>query len=164
MLDGEDGEVLAGGRGHVADGVTPLPSERAYAGPYLRVVVFADGLHETNIDEFFTSGGLLDAVIEECDGLDTKILARQEARRLGVPVIMETSDRGTLDLERFDLEPDRPLLHGWLGQLDTTPGRLAALHPAHGDEQQILMFRLIVGPPAEPRALRRPVADVLHHD
>jgi hypothetical protein len=27
---------------------------------------------------------------------------------------METSDRGMLDIERFDLEPDRPILHGLL--------------------------------------------------
>jgi hypothetical protein len=34
-------------------------------------------------------------------------------------VVMETSDRGLLDIERFDLEPDRPLFHGLLG---TTQG------------------------------------------
>jgi hypothetical protein len=27
---------------------------------------------------------------------------------------METSDRGVLDVERFDLEPDRPIFHGLL--------------------------------------------------
>ena len=31
-----------------------------------------------------------------------------------IPVLMETSDRGVLDVERFDLEPDRPLFHGLL--------------------------------------------------
>ena len=30
---------------------------------------------------------------------------------------METSDRGVLDVERFDLEPDRPLFHGLLAGL-----------------------------------------------
>jgi hypothetical protein len=32
---------------------------------------------------------------------------------------METSDRGLLDVERFDLEPDRPLFHGLLGDVDS---------------------------------------------
>lgn len=32
---------------------------------------------------------------------------------------METSDRGLLDVERFDLEPDRPLFHGVLGDLQS---------------------------------------------
>jgi hypothetical protein len=31
--------------------------------------------------------------------------------------VMETSDGGVLDIERFDLEPDRPLLHGLLPDL-----------------------------------------------
>jgi hypothetical protein len=30
---------------------------------------------------------------------------------------MEASDRGTLDVERFDLHPDRPIMHGWLEHL-----------------------------------------------
>ena len=41
-----------------------------------------------------------------------KVLLRERARELRMPVVMETSDRGVLDVERFDLEPDRPLLHG----------------------------------------------------
>ena len=31
---------------------------------------------------------------------------------------MATGDRGTLDVERFDLEPHRPILHGLLGDVD----------------------------------------------
>jgi hypothetical protein len=32
---------------------------------------------------------------------------------------MATSDRGLVDLERFDLEPSRPIFHGLLGDVDT---------------------------------------------
>src|SRR5690606_5574483 len=35
-----------------------------------------------------------------------------------IPVIMDTSDRGMLDVERFDLEPNRPLLHGKASGID----------------------------------------------
>lgn len=83
--------------------------------PYLPVDVFTDGLTADNMDEFFSG---LDLVIEECDSLDIKLTLRLEARRRGIPVLMETSDRGLFDVERFDLEPDRDLFHGLLGDID----------------------------------------------
>lgn len=95
--------------------------------PFLKVVCFHDGLTEENIDAFFTGGGKLDIVIDECDGLDIKILARLKARELGVPVVMETSDRGMIDIERFDLEPDRPIMHGLIEHLDQNPQNLKGL-------------------------------------
>ena len=56
----------------------------------------------------------LDLVIEECDSLDVKLLVREAARDRRIPVVMQTSDRGVLDVERFDLEPERPIFHGLL--------------------------------------------------
>jgi len=82
--------------------------------PYLNVVALQEGVTTENLDHFLED---LDLVIEECDSLDMKVLVRESARRLRVPVLMETSDRGVLDVERFDLEPDRPLFHGLLGDL-----------------------------------------------
>jgi hypothetical protein len=38
---------------------------------------------------------------------------------------MATSDRGLIDVERFDLEPQRPILHGLLGDVD--PASLARM-------------------------------------
>lgn len=46
-----------------------------------------------------------------------KIAAREYARDLGIPVVMDCNDRGMLDVERFDREPDRALLHGLLGDV-----------------------------------------------
>ena len=80
--------------------------------PYLRVEVFPEGINEANIGAFLTTGGKLHAVVEECDSLDVKILIRHRARQLGIPVVMATSDNGMLDVERFDKEPNRPILHG----------------------------------------------------
>ncbi|MCY0938152.1 hypothetical protein [Streptomyces sp. H34-S4] len=54
-----------------------------------------------------------------------KVATREHARALGIPVVMDANDRGLLDVERFDLEPDRPLLHGLLG--GTTSGDLVDL-------------------------------------
>jgi hypothetical protein len=57
-------------------------------------------------------------LIDECDSFDIKINARKKAKALGIPVLMEGSDRGTIDIERFDLEPGRPVLHGMVEHLD----------------------------------------------
>ena len=84
--------------------------------PFLPVTCFVDGITEDNIDRFLLENGKLSVLVEECDGLDIKILARQRARQYGIPVVMDTNDRGMLDVECFDLEPDRPLFHGLLGQ------------------------------------------------
>ncbi|MGI4728522.1 MAG: Rv1355c family protein [Janthinobacterium lividum] len=93
--------------------------EIAELDPFLNVVVFNDGLHENNFNNFFTDNGKLDLLVEVCDGLDIKIESRFKARELGIPVVMDTNDRGMLDVERFDLEHERPILHGLLGKLDS---------------------------------------------
>lgn len=88
--------------------------EIAEIDPYLNVVLYNEGVNDENIDEFFEKGGQLDLLIEECDAIDIKIKSRLKAKKLNVPVIMDTSDRGMIDIERFDLEPERPIFHGFL--------------------------------------------------
>ncbi|MEJ7778735.1 MAG: Rv1355c family protein [Daejeonella sp.] len=92
--------------------------EIAEIDPFLNVSCFFDGVTQENMTEFFMGNGKLDLLVDECDGLDIKILARIKARELGIPVLMDTSDRGMLDVERFDLEPQRPLLHGTIDDVD----------------------------------------------
>jgi hypothetical protein len=86
--------------------------------PFIRIKLFHDGLHKGNMDQFFTGDGKLDLFIEVCDGIDIKIESRYKARELNIPVVMDTNDRGMLDVERFDLEPERPILHGLADGLD----------------------------------------------
>ena len=90
--------------------------------PYLPVTTFTDGITPENLVRFIDG---LDLIIEECDSLDIKFLVREAARERGIAVVMETSDRGVLDVERFDLEPHRPVFHGLLG--DMTYEKLAGL-------------------------------------
>ncbi|GAA4820289.1 hypothetical protein GCM10023353_30110 [Tomitella cavernea] len=93
--------------------------------PYLPVRVHPEGATPAGL------GALLDGVdilVEECDALEMKVLLREHARRSRIPVLMATSDRGLLDVERFDLEPQRPVLHGMLGAVDGT--RLSGLSAA----------------------------------
>lgn len=83
--------------------------------PYARIVLFTEGITDANLDGFMDG---LDLLFEECDDLAMKIRLREAARSRRIAVLMETSDRGMLDVERFDLEPDRPLLHGLVGSVD----------------------------------------------
>lgn len=102
---------------------THLTARRlAELDPYLPVTLYDEGVTADNVDGFITG---LDVVVEECDSIDIKVLVRRHARHHRVPVVMETSDRGLLDVERFDLEPDREPFHGLVGDLD--PAELAGL-------------------------------------
>jgi molybdopterin/thiamine biosynthesis adenylyltransferase len=83
--------------------------------PYLPVTIIETGLTLDTIDDFLDG---LNIVVEECDSLDMKVTVRQRARARGIPVLMATSDRGLVDIERFDLEPGRPIMHGLLGDVD----------------------------------------------
>ncbi len=82
--------------------------------PYLRVQAMTDGL---TIDTMGTFLDGLDIVVEECDSLDIKAAVREAARARRIPVLMASSDRGLIDVERYDIEPERPILHGLLGDI-----------------------------------------------
>ncbi len=86
--------------------------EIAEMDPYIKVKIFSEGITEENIDEFLIGDKKIDLLVEECDGLDIKILSRIKARVYKIPVVMDTNDRGMLDIERFDLSDNMPLLHG----------------------------------------------------
>lgn len=88
--------------------------EIAEIDPFIEIECYTEGITTDNLQCFLTEGGTLDILIDECDEIETKIACRQSAKKLDIPVIMETSDRGMLDVERFDLEQDRPILHGFL--------------------------------------------------
>lgn len=107
-------------------GVTSLGIEKvviaareiAEIDPYLKITLYRDGITGENVDGFFTKGGQLDLLIDECDTFDIKVLLREKGQQFGVPVMMDTSDRGMLDIERYDLEPGRKIFHGLLGEVD----------------------------------------------
>lgn len=95
---------------------TIVSREIAEIDPYLKVSIFDEGLTEENMDRFFSEGGGLELLIEECDNLEMKILSRIKAKSMGIPVLMDTSDRGMIDIERFDLDASRPIFHGMLSK------------------------------------------------
>jgi molybdopterin/thiamine biosynthesis adenylyltransferase len=113
--------------------------------PYLVVRVLDVGLTVDNVDEFLDG---LDVVVEECDSLDMKARVREGARARQIPVLMATSDRGLLDVERFDLEPQRQILHGLVGDLD-----FARLHGMSSREKVPYMQRFLEADQWSPRGL-----------
>lgn len=86
--------------------------------PFIKVICYTNGVDGENIDRFFLEKGKLDILVEECDGIDMKIISRIKAKQYQIPVIMDTNDKGMLDVERFDLDPERPIFHGRLKRVD----------------------------------------------
>ncbi|NLR65505.1 hypothetical protein HGH92_14405 [Chitinophaga varians] len=113
--------------------------EIAEIDPFLTVHCYDNGISDENIDAFLTTGGPLDILVEECDGLDIKVLARQRARSMQIPVVMDTSDRGMVDVERFDLQPDLPILHGRIPEDITAP----QIRNMQGPERMELVDRIV---------------------
>ena len=123
--------------------------------PFLRVVCYGQGLEPTNIDDFLLTDGRLDLLVEECDSLNIKLLCRHRARQLRIPMLMEATDRGTLDIERFDLEPERPILHGLLEGMDTS--RLGELTTS---DQKVPYIMRMVGETTMSNRLRASLLEV----
>ncbi|WP_040709974.1 Rv1355c family protein [Nocardia takedensis] len=111
--------------------------------PYLPVEIVETGVAADNADEFLRG---LSVVVEECDSLDMKLVVREAAARQRVPLLMETSDRGLLDVERFDLEPGRPPFHGLLGGL-----RAADLRGLAAKDKAPFVVRLFGADELSPR-------------
>tara|TARA_B100000609_G_scaffold199080_1_gene200557 strand:+ start:760 stop:3015 length:2256 start_codon:yes stop_codon:yes gene_type:complete len=108
--------------------------------PFLDIHIFPEGITPDNIHAFLEPEGQpIDLLFEECDDFSTKVLARIEARSRNIPVVMCTDEREMLDIERFDIEPNRPILHGLLG--DTTPSSLASL----SDQEKTRLVLQVLG-------------------
>ncbi|MGH3940141.1 MAG: Rv1355c family protein [Pseudonocardiaceae bacterium] len=118
--------------------------EVAELDPYLRVVVHEDGVREDTLDAFLTG---VDIVLDECDDLAMKVLLRERARAVRVPVVMVTSDRGLLDVERFDREPEREPFHGALAGL-----RAADLRGLTTKQKVPYVLRILDAGRMQPRA------------
>lgn len=117
--------------------------------PYQELNIFSEGLELAKLTDFFVSGDRkLDLFVEEMDNLKMKIESRFFARKLRVPVVMATDngDNAIVDVERFDLEPNRPLFHGVIP--DTV---LADVPEQPNLSQRINIASKIVGSDITPR-------------
>ena len=118
VLDLSNLNRVAGGLADVGVSKVVLAArEVAELDPYVGIVAYPGGVEEKTIADFVAGA---DVVVDECDDLEMKVRLREHARAAGVPVLMATSHRGMLDVERFDLEPDRPTFHGLLGDVSSS--------------------------------------------
>lgn len=123
-----DGAVISGSNlNRILTGVNNVGVGKALAiarmayemNPYQQIARF-DKVTRDSIEGLFDKPWPARAVIDEIDDLEIKIRLRLEAKKRKLPVIMATelADSVMLDVERFDLEPSRPLFHGLVPDIE----------------------------------------------
>lgn len=87
--------------------------------PFADIYLFDQGVSRENLESFVIGEPRLDVFIDEMDSLDLKILGRLICKANKIPVLMATDngDGIILDVERFDLEPDRAMFHGLIPEM-----------------------------------------------
>jgi molybdopterin/thiamine biosynthesis adenylyltransferase len=83
------------------------------SNPFLDVEIYEDGLTKKNLPAFLEKPRI-DVYVDELDDIAMKVITRRICRSLRIPVLMVTNigENVVLDVERYDLEPRRPLMHG----------------------------------------------------
>jgi hypothetical protein len=79
--------------------------------PYLRLIVYTEGVTAGNADAFLDG---LDLLLEECDGLALKYEIRAKAKERGIDVLFAGDERGFLSVEPYGQCPDLEPFHGRL--------------------------------------------------
>ncbi len=129
--------------------------------PYIKVKCYTEGLNKDNIRDFFIEDGKIDILVEECDGLEIKVLSRVMAKEFGIPVVMDTNDNGMLDVERFDLEPERPIFHGRIKNLEgLSAEELIKTLKGLTIEQKIAFLAQIIGMENVSSAMKQSLANM----
>ena len=83
--------------------------------PYLNIHVYDEGINTSNVSDFFQGLQNLDLIVDECDSGNIKLLLRLFAKSFRIPLLMETSDRGLLDVENYQDELE-PIFHGGIAE------------------------------------------------
>lgn len=83
--------------------------------PFANLEVYQEGIKESEIEDFFVEPEI-DILVEEMDNLDLKVKIREEAKKRRIPVVMITGngEDAIIDIERFDLDKNLPILNGHL--------------------------------------------------
>lgn len=116
--------------------------------PYLSFNYEQDYLSRQGFDKFFfIDGEKLSLFFEEMDDISLKIHSRFFARKHRIPVVMLTDngDNVIIDVERFDIEPKRKILHGLIDEdkYRNIPAQLSQV-------EKVKFANSIVGPDVVP--------------
>lgn len=124
-----DGAVISGSNlNRILTGVSSVGKSKALVigqqiyemNPYSTVRYFNKALTE-NIGDILEKPWKSAIAVDEIDDIEMKVRIRYEARKRRIPVIMATElgDTVMLDVERFDQEPERPLFHGLIPNIES---------------------------------------------
>lgn len=82
--------------------------------PFAEIEVWKEGVTRDELKNFMLKKPKLDIFVDEMDDIAMKIAVRFACRAEGIPVVMATDNGDSIivDIERFDLEPKRPVFHG----------------------------------------------------
>lgn len=112
---------MKAGLGDVGGNKTHVAARETWdLDPFADLHLWDKGLSRNNLKEFVLGKPPLDVFIDEMDSLDLKISSRLICKESKMPVLMATDlgDEVMLDIERYDLEPKRPIFHGLLGEVN----------------------------------------------
>ncbi|OGE78810.1 MAG: hypothetical protein A2751_01280 [Candidatus Doudnabacteria bacterium RIFCSPHIGHO2_01_FULL_46_14] len=110
---------IRAGAHNLGENKTMISAKQIYElNPYSKLTLFPNGVGKDV--ERFTFG--LDVIVDEIDDVYMKIKLRLAAKKSKIPVVSaaDNGDNSIVDVERFDLEPKRPIFHGMLGKTDLT--------------------------------------------
>lgn len=105
--------------------------------PYIDVEVFQDGVTDENISSITAN---LDLIVEVCDAVDVKIQLRKLAKTRRIPLLMDTNDRGMIDIERYDLDGTLPIFLG--RESENVLDNIRGLNP---QERMAVLMKLMDG-------------------
>lgn len=117
-LDGSNLNRVRAGLYDLGENKTVLTAKQIYeVNPYAKIEIFTEGVDEKNLGKFISN---LDLVVEEVDDFALKIKSRLSAKKRGIPVVMITdnAEEVIVDIERYDLDKNYPLFHGFAGNLE----------------------------------------------
>jgi hypothetical protein len=123
-----DGAVISGSNlNRILTGIPSVGKSKALVisqkifeiNPYSEIEIF-DKVLSNNIESIFDQPWAVNLAIDEIDDIEMKVRIRAEARKRKVPVLMATEigDTVILDVERFDIEPNRPLFHNMIPDVE----------------------------------------------
>lgn len=83
--------------------------------PFAQIKVFEKGI-KLGLEEEFLLKPKIDILVEEIDNLQLKVKLREKAKKHKIPVVMVTGNASglVLDVERYDLDKNLPILSGHL--------------------------------------------------
>ena len=124
--------------------------------PFAELYLYELGMTKENLEEFIAGEPKLDIFIDEMDSVEMKAAARLVCKKEKIPVLMATDngDNVLLDVERFDLEPERPIFHGLVEEKEV----LGASNLSYGD--WVKLVTKIVDPSYLPQKMIESVSEI----